>query len=582
MMNEDEVNKLIQRWRDSPEDNLKPEDYQQFKDLACLTQVDSEYFLTLLQDEKNQSMVKYMGCVLLTPLMEKVLEKDKSCDQIQAAITHVTTTCRPHEVLENLIVVVEDADPDAISETLVASVPHLQTGLLRLEEGRASSLGTVLSVLHKQLTRLPVPYTEQQEADDEFGVCRCCTALTSFTKPFLEEVRSNGGNHQEMKLELLNFCIRSLREPLLEAELTPQRDSPLWLFASHIMVTLEAINQSITELLFFSTKQRNIQMDKSQLAESKGCLAYLLFVRLLAMECIPTVLSPEFILQCNVEYIHQLLSSKRESHLLKGLALFERCLERVHDNSLAVNLLELKSFYHVKQSLLQVLTDCPMQHLRESGEKVLQLLIHKLEAEAKHKLFRYLLETSKHPGVQCYIVKNIQHQVESSMKLGNATGCFLGAELLPLLGLVLTLANGAETDLLHNKDKIMASLNLLCYLLSRDKALSSNAAVWEDVSRMRDEYTRMLRVCITMSRSYYMAELKALRDDHRLKAREARASTGTCLQISTVKPGNLSKRSPEVQHQVLQSALVTFDLMESLIVRTEESIPNKLLYLCEQ
>ncbi|XP_061833420.1 glomulin-like isoform X3 [Nerophis lumbriciformis] len=518
MMNEDQVNKLIQRWGDTPEDNLKPEDYQQFKDLACLTQVDSEYFLTLLQDEKNQSMVKSMGCVLLTPLMEKVLEKDKSCDQIQAAITHVTTTCRPHKVLENLIVVVEDADPDAISETLVASVPHLQTGLLRLEEGRASSLGTVLSVLHKQLTRLPVPYTEQQEADDEFGVCRCCTALTSFTKPFLEEVRSNGGNHQEMKLELLNFCIRSLREPLLEAELTPQRDSsPLWLFASHIMVTLDAINQSITELLFFSTKQRNIQMDKSQLAESKGCLAYLLFVRLLALECIPTVLSPEFILQCNVEYVHQLLSSKRESHLLKGLALFERCLERVHDNSLAVNLLELKSFYHVKQSLLQVVTDCPMQHL-----------------------------------------------------LGNATGWFLGAELLSLLGLVLTLANGAETDLLHNKDKIMASLNLLCYLLSRDKA-----AVWEDVSRMREEYTQMLRVCITMSRSYYMSELQALRDDHRLKAREARASTGTCLQISTVKPGDLSKRSPEVQHQVLQSSLVTFDLMESLIVRTEEKIPQQ-------
>ncbi|XP_061833419.1 glomulin-like isoform X2 [Nerophis lumbriciformis] len=557
MMNEDQVNKLIQRWGDTPEDNLKPEDYQQFKDLACLTQVDSEYFLTLLQDEKNQSMVKSMGCVLLTPLMEKVLEKDKSCDQIQAAITHVTTTCRPHKVLENLIVVVEDADPDAISETLVASVPHLQTGLLRLEEGRASSLGTVLSVLHKQLTRLPVPYTEQQEADDEFGVCRCCTALTSFTKPFLEEVRSNGGNHQEMKLELLNFCIRSLREPLLEAELTPQRDSsPLWLFASHIMVTLDAINQSITELLFFSTKQRNIQMDKSQLAESKGCLAYLLFVRLLALECIPTVLSPEFILQCNVEYVHQLLSSKRESHLLKGLALFERCLERVHDNSLAVNLLELKSFYHVKQ--------------RESGQKVFQLLIHKLEAEAKHKLFGWLLKSSKHPGVECFIVKNIQNQVESSMKLGNATGWFLGAELLSLLGLVLTLANGAETDLLHNKDKIMASLNLLCYLLSRDKA-----AVWEDVSRMREEYTQMLRVCITMSRSYYMSELQALRDDHRLKAREARASTGTCLQISTVKPGDLSKRSPEVQHQVLQSSLVTFDLMESLIVRTEEKIPQQ-------
>nr|XP_057928451.1 glomulin-like isoform X2 [Doryrhamphus excisus] len=515
-------------------------------------------------------MVKSMGCLLLSPLMKEALKKDKSPDHLSVSITHVTTTCRPHEVLQNLLAVIKDTDADAISETLVATVPYLQTGLLRLEAGRASSLGLILSVLHKQLSRLPVPYTAQQEADDEFGVCRCCAALTSFTKPFLQEVRSNDGNHQEMKLELLNFCMRSLREPLLEAELTPQRNSPLWLFASHIMVTLVTIHQSITELLFFSTVKQNIKMDKNQLAESKGCLAYLLFVRLLAIECIPTVLSPEFILQCNVEYIHQLLSSKKESHLLKGMALFERSLERVQDNSLSGSLLEVKSFHDVKQSLLQVLTDCPMQHLRESGLKVLQLLINKLEIEAKYKLFRCLLKTSNHPGVEGYIVKNIRNQVESSLKPGNSTVWFLGVELLSLLGLVLNLPQGAQTDLLHNMDKIMESLNLLRYLLIRDKPLSSNADVWEQLSRMREEYTKMLRVCISMSRAYYMAELKALRDDHKQKVREARASTGKSLQSMTIKSENLSKMTPEVKHQVLQSALVTFDLMESLIVRIEE------------
>ncbi|XP_054646173.1 glomulin-like isoform X2 [Dunckerocampus dactyliophorus] len=521
MMNEDLVNDLIQRWRITPEDDLKPEDYQQFKDLgcACLTQGGIEDFLTFLQDEKNQSMVKSMGCVLLTPLMKEVLKKEKSPDHVQVSITHLTMTCRPHEVLQNLIAVVKDADPDAISETLVATVPHLQTGLLRLEAGRASSLGSVLSVLHKQLSLLPVPYTAQQETDDEFGVCRCCAALTSFTTPFLQEVRSNDGNHQEMKMELLNFCMRSLREPLLEAELTPQRNSPLWLFASHIMLALVAIQQSITELLFFSTVNKNVQMDKSQLAESKGCLAYLLFVRLLAIECIPTVFSPGFILQCNMEYIHQLLSSKKESHLLKGMALFERSLERVQDNSLSVSLLEVKSFHDVKQSLLQVLTDCPMQHLRESGLKVLQLLINKLEAEAKHKFFRCLLTTSNHPGVEGYIVRNIRNEVESSMKSGNVTGWFVGVELLSLLGLVLNLPQGAQTDLLHNMDKIMESLNLLRYLLIRDKPLSSNADVWEQLSRMREAYTKMLRVCISMSRAYYTAEVKALRDDHKRQAR---------------------------------------------------------------
>ncbi|XP_077391393.1 glomulin, FKBP associated protein b isoform X2 [Festucalex cinctus] len=521
-------------------------------------------------------MVKSMGCILLAPLVKEALKNQKTLDHIQAAITHVITTCRPDQVLRNLLDVIEDVVPDAISDTLVIVLPHLETGLLRLEEGRAYWLGSSLRVLHKQLTRLPVPYTEQLEEDDQLGLGRCCQALTAFTKTFTGEVRKEdeGGRHQEMKTELLNFCMRSLREPLLEALLTPGRTTPMWSFASHIMDTLAAIQESAADLLFFSTAKKNIQMDRRQLAESKGCLAYLVFVKLLDAQRFPIVFSPEFVLRNNVEYVHQLLSSKKESHVLKGLALFEKSLERVDDDGLPATLLEAKSIYDVKQSLLQVLTDCPLHHLRKSGLKVLQLFSDKLDAEAKHKLFRCLLKTSKHPGVEGYIVKNIRNQVEHSMKPGNGTTWFLGTEFVSLLGLVLSLPLGADTNVLHNMDKIMESLNLLRYLLIRDKALRNNADVWEGVSRLKDEYTKMLRVCISMSRSYYTVELNQLRDEHRLKARAARASTCTSASIQN-EHEKISKMSPEVQHQILQSALVTFDLMESLIVRIEEIAAEK-------
>ncbi|XP_061540871.1 glomulin-like isoform X2 [Phycodurus eques] len=581
MMNEGQVNDLIQRWRDTPEDELTPEDRQHFSDLgcACLIRGDGERFLTFLQDDKNQRVVKSMGCVLLAPLVKEALKNQKTCDHVQAAIAHVTTTCRPDEVLQNLLDVMEDADADAISQTLVVVVGHLQTGPLRLEAGRASSLGSALRVLHEQLARLPVPYSERREEDDRLGLGRCCDALSAFTETFAEEVRNDdAGERRAIKTELLNFCMRSLREPLLEALLTPgRRTSPMWRFASHIMATLAAIRESAAELLFFSTAKKDIRMDKRHLAESKGCLAYLVIVKLLDAERFPVVFSPEFVLQSNVEYVHQLLSSKKESHVLKGLALFEASLERVADNSLPATQLEVKSFHDVKQSLLQVLIDCPMQHLRESGLKVLQLLINKLDAEAKHKLFRCLLKTSKHPGVEGYIVKNIRNQVEFSMKPGNATRWFLGAEFVSLLGLVLSLPQGAETDVLHNMDKIMESLNLLHYLLLRDQPLRNNADVWEGVSGMKDEYTETLRVCIRMSTAYYTAELNQLRDERKLKARAARASTcsSTSHPSRTVKGEKVSKMSPEVQHQVLQSALVTFDLMESLIVRTEEIAVEK-------
>ncbi|XP_070765474.1 glomulin-like [Enoplosus armatus] len=579
MMNEDQVNDVIQRWRHTPEDDLKPEDYQQFQNLgsACLIEGDSAQLLKFLQDEKNQGIVKSMGCVLMAPLVNQVVRNERSLDHCQAAITHLTMTCSPNELLQSLLELIEDIAPGAISETILALVPHLQTVLLQLDGRKAACVGLTLSALQKQLSRLPVPYTQQQEEADEHGLCRCCNAVAAFTKPFVEEVKRKHGNDvttpedEELRTELLKFCMWSLREPLLEAELNRDRESPLWLFAAEIMVTLPAIQESLPELLFFSSLKKSTQMDNSQSKESRACLAYLLFVQLITIDSFPAVFSPVFVLQCNMEYINQLLSSKMESHLLKGLALCTKSLESVQDNSLPASLLELKGFYSVPQNLRQVLTDCPMQHLRESGLQVFQLFIDKLDAEAKHKFFRCMLKTSNHAGVESYIVKNIKNQVEFSLEPGHTNKWFLGEEFLLLLGLVFCLPQGAETDLLSSMDRIMESLNLLRYLLIRTD-------VWKELCGIKDRYLEMLRVCISISRAYYSAELKALREDQKLKAKEARdAARSTRLVKSiTVKHKKVSNMSPEVQQQVLQSALVTFDLMESLIVRIEEITEEKL------
>ncbi|XP_072246389.1 glomulin-like [Leuresthes tenuis] len=581
-INEDQVNDVIQSWRDTKEEDLKPEDYQQFKNLgsACLTQGDSEQLLTFLRDEKNQMIVRSVGCVLLAPLVNEVIKKERSHDNCQAAITHLTKTCSPNKLLHSWLEALEDIDPCAISKTILALLPHLQTVLFQLDERKAAWVGLALSALQKQLSRLPVPYTQQQEEKDEHGLCRCCTALALFTKPFVEEVKKKDDDcvgDEELRAELLKFCMRSLRDPLLEAQLSQDRQSALWLFAVEIMAILRAIRESLSGLLFFSSLRRTTLMDNSVSKESRACLAYLLFVQLITMDSFPAVFSPVFILQCNMEHINQLLSSKKESHLLKGLALFSKILEKVEDNTLPVGLLELRSFYSTLQNLRQVLTDCPMQHLRKSGLQVFQLFINKLDAEAKHKFFRCMLKTCNHAGAESYIVKNIRSQIEFTTMQGNANKWFLGMELLPLLDLVLCLPQGAETDLLTGMDKIMESLNLLRYMLLRDKELRSNADVWEELCRIKDEYLKMLRVCISMSRAYYFADLRALKEDQKLKAKEARDAARSIRSVKriTVKHEKVSNMSPEVQHQVLQSALVTFDLMESLIIRIEEIAEQK-------
>lgn len=81
--------------------------------------------------------------------------------------------------------------------------------LLRLRDRQAASVGSVLSALHTQLARLPVPYSWQQEEADEYGLGRCCSALAAFTQPFTEEAvrmkKSGHPEHEEMKMELRNL-----------------------------------------------------------------------------------------------------------------------------------------------------------------------------------------------------------------------------------------------------------------------------------------------------------------------------------------------------------------------------------------
>ena len=56
---------------------------------------------------------------------------------------------------------------------------------------------TLSSVLD-QVAKLPLPHTKDQEEDDVFSLCRCCTDLMAFVGPFINEVRQNLLNSEEL------------------------------------------------------------------------------------------------------------------------------------------------------------------------------------------------------------------------------------------------------------------------------------------------------------------------------------------------------------------------------------------------
>ncbi|XP_031431287.1 glomulin, FKBP associated protein b [Clupea harengus] len=581
---------VVQKWRNTPAHKFRQKDRELCIQIgsACIDQGETAKVLDFIKEEQNQGIVKALGLGLLQSLVRDIVKRRRNPVHCEAAVSHLVQTCKPKDLFDNLFGQLEDCDPGAIGETVICLLPLLQTVLLRLGGGKGPCVGAVLEAAQKQVSRLPVPYTRQQEKVDVHCLSRCCTALLDFIQPFVEEVKKGdskkGGPsaaaNDGLRADIVKFCMMGLREPLLQAVLQGPNSS-FWTFATGIMVILPAIQKPLPVLLFYQPMGKGeepISKAASYSVESRACLAYLLFVQLIAMETFPAIFCPVFVLQCNMDYVKLLFTRKDESWLTKGLDLCEKSLERVEDSSLPVEILELRAFYTVPQNLVEIMTVCPIKHLKTKGLHVFQLFIDKLNGEAKHRFFRCMLKTSRHAGVEGLVIKNTKNQVDPA-KCGKVSCWFSGEHLLSLLQLILSLPQGPQTDLLQGMDRVMESLNLLRFLLIKEKEQSSSKSMWAELCKLSDSYRKVLRVCLSLSRTYYGSELKTLRENQKNKAKERREALKLKKPVReiNVRDEKLSNMSAVEQHQVLQCAMVTFDLMDSLVVRIEELMEDRAM-----
>lgn len=588
----EKLGEVVQRCQGLPERSYSPEDHDAFtvSGRSCIEEGNSLQLLSIVLDEKNQDVVRCMGWNLLPPLIQVLLKREnKDLPHCLAIFNHLLEVCPPKELLIGLLEQLEHDDPESISESLLLLLNPLQKVLLSLGSRKASSVGMVLSSVLEQLCKLPVPVSSDQELDDVFSLCRCCTQLTHFIGPFVEEVRLRRLNgdmmgdleralptrEDELTSEIIKFCMQVLSRVLLEVQLRDQETSPvspLRDFSSNILVSLRACGEPLSALVLrpllrHTPVQGFLEEQVRYPSESLACVAHLLYVHHLEVDTFPSVYNPVFCLRANMEHVCLLLSRTEESRIQKGLELYEKSLVRVDDCSLFVELLEIKNFISVPQNLVKVMTICPHQHLRSKGLKVFQMSMDKFTTEAKYHFFQLMLKTSHHSGVEGYIIKNIKNQIDSALKPGNSNSWFEGVHLLPLLRLVLSLPEGPETDLLENMDRIMEALNLLRYLVIRDKVTENQTGIWTELYKIEDLFLKPLRMGVNMSRAHYERELLTTSSQNKRNPEPA----------MSVSVGNeqLPNMNTNKQIQALHAALHTFDMIESVLVRIEELIETK-------
>uniref|UniRef100_A0A674IHU4 Glomulin, FKBP associated protein n=1 Tax=Terrapene triunguis TaxID=2587831 RepID=A0A674IHU4_9SAUR len=539
----EELQAIIQRCQILKEEDFKGEDFNLFQVAGqkCLEEGYAAEVLEVIQNEKNKVIVKSMGWNLVCPLVRCILsykQEDEKREHCLKILDQLVQLCNPKELLLGLLEQIEQTSGEQISHTILLLLQPLQTVLLKLHSKKSYSVGLSLSTILNQLSLLPVPYTKEEIREDKLGLCQCCNAIVDFAKPFVDEVVKNmetstENDDEELKEELLKFCLKSLKYPLLIAQLDQLQEDieedPLRHFAAEILVSAVKMNYSDLQN---QSLQFSIHYNQKHSADSLACLSYLVFVQYFDIDCFP-------------------------------MDLLGNCLLRMSDDSLHHQYLEFKGFITAPQGLVKVMTLCPIEHLRKKSLKILQLYIDKFDAEGKYTLFRCLLKTSNHAGVEGYVIQNIKNQIDLSLKVTNDSKWFTGPQLVSLLDLVLLLPEGAETDLLQNSDRIMASLNLLRYLVIKDNEYDNQTGIWTELNKIEQNFLKPLHTGLNMSKAHYEAEIKK---SHNSKA----------VCSVTVGGEKMPNMTTEMQLQVLHSALFTFDLIESVLARVEELIEVKI------
>nr|XP_020748585.1 glomulin isoform X2 [Odocoileus virginianus texanus] len=512
----EELQSIIKRCQILEEEDFKEEDFGllQLAGQRCIDEGHIDQLLEIIQNEKNKVIVKNMGWNLVGPIVRSLLRNEQEDDKRKChflLLDLLVKLCNPKELLLGLLELIEEPSGKQISQIILLLLQPLQTVIQKLRNNKAYSVGLALSTLWSQLSLLPVPYSKEQIKADDYGLCQCCKALIEFTKPFVEDVIDNKENSREnekLKDEILKFCLKSLKCPLLTAQFLEQSeeagDDPLKCFASEIIGFLSAIGYPFPKMIFNHGRKKKIwnylefeEEEDKQLQDSMASLAYLVFVQGISIDQLPMVLSPSYLLQFNMGHIEVLLQRTEESVFSKGLDLLENGLLRIEDSSLLHQYLEIKSFLTVPQKT--------------------------------HNKW------------------------------------FTGPQLISLLDLVLFLPEGAETDLLQNSDRIMASLNLLRYLIIKDNEKDNQTGLWTELEKIENNFLKPLHTGLNMSKAHYEAEIK--------NSQEVQKSKDHCsLNVGREEIPNMP---PEMQLKVLHSALFTFDLIESVLARVEELIETK-------
>ncbi|KOC63152.1 Glomulin [Habropoda laboriosa] len=564
----------------------------------CLKENKFEEALNLFEGSNYDNIIKESSWDIVPIVSSHLTTENVKCNEdlivcCTTILNAIIEKCSPSETVLELLEQVEGPEDD-IKFCVILSV--LSKCLSKLND-KVKAIEWCISTIRSYIDSLPVPVNESESNTDTINkIKNVYNAVMLFLDPLVDEASlKKSQNCVTLRDYLASILIFLMGRPLCylqEKQLQSHLEEPL----PAKIVTLES--QVTADMLWplniarirnkkTKFKKRNVEEKCSnlkvilfELNENIPDLAYANFYFYVITkphlwEKVPQVYDSQYIFQECIYLVIKLLQEQK--CVIKGINFMDHLLKKVTRRTLTSQFLELDIYLELFDALVKVMVYCDSDKERKKALNVFQEYIEMFNMQARYFIILHLYQTSEHSGLLSLTTGIFKASIIECLEATPPIPYFLGNNLESLIKLACKLPHGSASDLVELSDEVITSLNLLRFLLIRDK--HNQTGIWNLMDKLQNDFLKPLREGIDICRVHWRVKIKDLEEQKKMhKISEDIELEKSDAEVTLTVGGEKLPAMPVPEKiSFCYQAVNGLDLMESILIRVNECIANNPL-----
>ena len=520
---------------------------------------------------------------------------------------------------ELFVVLLEQMDTFKDDVIFLALLPPLGKCIQKLPSKNHLSLAAALETLTAHITTLPIPAEPSEcilSLPSGLGIieerlAKIVGALLDFIAPFVEEVlqmsvskRSQPAAVHQVS-DITHCLLRVLDEPLSRVNLHKSDQEgdtskmPCRECAECCVLLLVQLQPDIIKLIADATergeaieRQRNTSLRNRQLAcgdlltdEAEelynleqpfsvvglAVLLYLVRGEKICTDSIPHVYQHQYLLEFNLHLVQTLLTGRSVAIIHKGIILGLSLFTDVGLTNLCGSVFEHEKMRGLVEAVVAAMTSACVKEVCQSSVQLLRTILKSFNFVGRSRLLEFLLVSCNNENVRGHAISLLKDEIDEALNCSEKmSSSFLAVNSLRhlLTKIFEPVSDGYRSNLLTSlSDRILAALNLLRYLVIRDARKENVTGIWDLLSSVEENFLSPLRTGIVLCRADVNAELQKLD-----VGTPQRTGDGDNVVEFSIGSQCMPDLTPEQRKEAMHSALISLDMMESVLCRVEQLV----------